>query len=94
MKEATDKEPPAKEDRRTVAYVLLALLSVLLSVGTVLFVIKEVNEANHRWCQLIQASVPAKAPVKPADPASNPAQEKKYHNYVLVYNLGRGLGCL
>ena len=82
----------AREERK--AYILLALLSVLLSVGTVLFVIKEVNEANHRWCDLIHASIPAKAPVEPADPAANPAAEKKYHNYQLVVNLGRGLGCL
>jgi hypothetical protein len=76
------------------AYVILAALSIVLSALTVLFVIYRVSESDHKWCTLIQAAQPAYPPIKPTNPGVDPKKDKAYHNYVIILNLGRSLGCL
>lgn len=75
------------------AYVVLAMLSLGLSVLTVLFVIKEVSDSNHKFCQIITTSLAPGPIAQPANPKKNPGQEKLYENYILVRDLGISLGC-
>lgn len=87
------------------AYISLVALSVILSGLSIWFTIKEVNdnnqrwtaaivESNHRWCELIRASLPAQPPLEPKNPKANPKEETFYKNYQIVLRLGEGLGCI
>lgn len=84
------------------SYVVLAafitLLFLLLGVGG----FKYVQENNRAWCELVHASLPTSAPVRPVAPVHpTPVAEKtysaamKYYNdYQIVVRLGHRLGCL
>lgn len=76
------------------AYIMLACLSLVLSVLTILFVMDRISESDHKWCQLIQSAQPVHPPAKPLNPGVHPDQDAAYHKYKLVYDLGVSLGCL
>jgi hypothetical protein len=86
------------------AYVILAAFTVLLVLLSLIFNYQQAQKTEQkfrdaarkgdlRWCQLINASLPSKAPVPPKDPKLHPDQEKLYRNYRIVYQLGEDLGC-
>jgi hypothetical protein len=80
-----------KEDRRY-AYVVLALLPIVLAILAVLINLEEISSNNHKFCQLLQAATAVSVP-KPADPKANPSREKNYEGFVIFAQLGHNLGC-
>jgi hypothetical protein len=78
------------EERR--AFVVLSIFMVVLTLVAGTFTIVQDHILEHKFCQLIDASIqtPAK---KPVNPKTAPAQEKLYQDYIIVSNLDRSLGC-
>lgn len=78
------------EERR--AFVMLGVFMVILAFADGTFTIVQDNIIQHKFCQLIDASIqiPAK---KPPNPKAAPGQEKLYEDYIIVSNLDRSLGC-
>jgi hypothetical protein len=79
-------------DQERRAYLVLAAFMVVLTLVAGTFTIVQNHILEHKFCQLIDASIqtPAK---KPVNPKLAPAQEKNYEDYVIVSNLDRSLGC-
>ena len=74
------------------AFVVLAALTVLLTAIAILFTVHYVNQANHKFCQVVTAV--ASTPVqKPANPASAPVRQSQYEWQQRFAALGRSLGC-
>lgn len=80
----------ADEERR--AYIVLAAFMVVLTLAAGGFSIVQTNELEHKFCQLIDASIQNPVP-KPADPKADPSREHNYEDYVIVATLDRNLGC-
>lgn len=80
----------ADEERR--AYIVLAVFMVVLTLAAGGFSIVQTHNLEHKFCQLIDASVQNPVP-QPADPKANPSREKLYEDYTIVATLDRNLGC-
>jgi hypothetical protein len=81
--------------RERKAFVVLAVMMVVLAVFCILFSIQEVSNSDHKFCQLVTASLKeSPVPTKPADPKLHPSRERLYDNYEIVVHLGHSLGCL
>ncbi len=78
--------------RARYAFVVIALLMLLLSAGNLLFTVHYVGDANRKFCQVITGVTSVPVP-KPADPAGNPSREKQFELYEQFVSLGRSLGC-
>ena len=78
------------EERR--AFVVLAAFMVILTVAAGGFTIVQDHILEHKFCQLVDASIQNPVP-KPANPKANPSRETNYEDYVIVLNLDRSLGC-
>jgi hypothetical protein len=78
------------------SYVVLAVIIVLLFVGLGIFVVNYVNTNNKAWCEIIRASLPQSAPVRPMDPNAQGYDQakKRYDDYEIVLRLGHRFGCL
>ena len=71
---------------------MLAAFMVFLTLVNGTFTIVQDHVLEHKFCQLVDASV--QTPVlKPADPKANPSREKLYEDYIVVLTLDRALGC-
>jgi hypothetical protein len=77
------------------AYIVLVAISVGLSVALWFAFTTQIRNNNRAWCDIIIASLPAKAPVNPTNPkVKNYAELKKhYTDYQIVFQLGHRLSC-
>lgn len=83
-------EAPGRSARR--AYVVLVLLSVLLSVTSIAFTVVYVRYVEHEFCAVVTAAT-ATPVQRPADPSANPSREQSWEWYERFVLLGRHLGC-
>jgi hypothetical protein len=67
-------------------------MSILLSLGVLLFGVNQVNTNNHKFCDLFNALLTTPVP-KPADPKKDPSRERSYELYIKFQTLDRALGC-
>ena len=75
------------------AYIILVVISILLSTAVFLLGLKEQDRNNHRWCQIITVSLSETKVKKPANPNAHTKQAQLYRNYQLVVDLSHSLGC-
>lgn len=75
------------------SYIILVSISVFLSFCVLEFGIIQLKQSNHKFCQLLEASLAGGIPVQPKNPKAAPAQEKLYKNFIIVDDLGASLGC-
>lgn len=82
----------AISDQERRAFLVLAAFMVFLALADGTFTIVQNHILEHKFCQLVDASIqtPAK---QPSNPKAAPAQEKLYEDYVIVSTLDRNLGC-
>lgn len=71
---------------------MLAIFMVILTIAAGSFTIVQDHILEHKFCQLVDASIQNPVP-KPADPKANPSRETNYEDYIIVLNLDRSLGC-
>lgn len=84
-------EVKGKKERR--AYVILAVISILLSASVLMFGIYRANQNNHKFCDLFTFALAANpVPKKPA-PGADPKVIRAYEGYVKFKELTRSLGC-
>jgi len=81
---------PMKKERRS--YIVLASMSILLSMFVLLFGAYQTNANNHRFCDLFNALITQPVP-KPADPHKDPSRARSYDLYVKFVKLDHNLGC-
>jgi hypothetical protein len=74
------------------AYTILAIMSVGLSILTVMYCVHLTTSSNHKFCDVVNASVSVPVP-KPANPVANPSRERSYEWYVRFKHLDVSLGC-
>ena len=77
-------------DRR--AYVILVLISFILSAGSFFLSVRQSQEAERNFCDVIVGITSAPAP-KPTDPAANPSRERAYIWHEKFVRLGQKIGC-
>jgi hypothetical protein len=73
-------------------YVILALMSILLSLAVLLLGSRQISDNNHRFCDLFNALLTPPVP-KPANPAKDPSRERSYVLYIKFQTLDKSLGC-
>ena len=85
-------EPPQVKRRERRAYIILVLISVVLSVLSILYSVRLVNGSNHQWCDIVNTIIVTPVP-KPADPKAHPSREQAYVYYQKFVALDKSLGC-
>lgn len=73
-------------------YIVLAVISVVLSVAVLLLGVQEQHSNNHKFCDVFNALISTQVP-RPADPKKDPSRERSYEIYVKFVVLDRALGC-
>jgi hypothetical protein len=74
------------------AYVILVVVSLLLSVGSFMLSVNQIHQSNHKFCALMLGITATPVP-KPAHPKIDKSRERSYEFYVIIKNLSRSLGC-
>ena len=78
------------------AYVILVLISAMLSAISIGFSVRMISESQHKFCDVI-AIVITHPPPKPADPHLDPTAERNYKLYQQYKDryvaLSNSLGC-
>lgn len=74
------------------SYVILVLISVLLSGGAVIFGIVHDAANQRKFCDVV-SSIATKPIQKPADPKKDPSRERSYTIYMKFVHLDHSLGC-
>jgi hypothetical protein len=74
------------------SFVMLVVISIILSVLSFLGGLYEQGQNNHRFCQVIHSATTEPIP-KPTDPKKNPSREQNYEAYIQFVQLGKSLGC-
>lgn len=84
------QENPGKDERR--AYVVLVLISVILSFFCIMFCVRLVNQSDHKWCDIVNTLVLTPVP-KPTDGNAHPSRVRAYEYYKKFLELDKSLGC-
>jgi hypothetical protein len=78
--------------RERKAYIILVLISVVLSMGAYFLAVQAINNTQHKFCDIVNAVTADPIP-KPSDPISNPSRERSYEFYLKFQVLDSRLGC-
>ena len=84
-------EPQVKRRERR-AYIVLALISVALSLLSILYSVRLITDSNHQWCDIVNTIVVTPVP-KPPDPKAHPSRQRAYEYYQKFVKLDISLGC-
>jgi hypothetical protein len=74
-------------------FIILALMSIALSIGVLVFGSVQLANNNHKFCIIFYNITSSKSPPKPQDPKAHPSREQAYEQYQRFLTLGRELGC-
>jgi hypothetical protein len=86
------REKPHIKKRERRSYIVLVLISVILSLLSILYSVRLVNGSNHQWCDIINTIIVV--PVqKPADPKAHPSRQRAWEYYQKFVALDKSLGC-
>jgi hypothetical protein len=80
------------KEKKVYSYIVLVLLSLLMSSASVVISIKHDEDTGHDFCDVVSSVVSRPIP-KPVDPKQNPSRERSYEGYLKFQALGRKLGC-
>jgi hypothetical protein len=82
--------PVKRRERRS--YIVLVLISVVLSLASIMYSVRLVNGSNHQWCDIVDTIIIT--PVqKPADPKAHQSRERAWEYYQKFVKLDISLGC-
>ena len=73
-------------------YVVLALISIVLSAAVLLLGVQLQKENDHKFCDVFDTLISG-TPPKPADPKTDPSRARSYELYVKLVHLDKSLGC-
>lgn len=85
-------DQPQVKRRERRAYILLVLISVVLSALSILYSVRLVNGNNRQWCDIINTII-ATPIQKPADPKAHTSRQRSYEYYQKFVKLDKSLGC-
>jgi hypothetical protein len=74
-------------------YVVLAMMSVCLSLFVLLFGAIQENRNNHRFCDVFNTLISSSPAPQPADPKKDPSRARSYDIYIKFVALDKSLGC-
>ena len=74
------------------AYVVLAIISMMLSGLVLLYGINQQKANDHKFCDVFGTLISGTAPL-PANPKTDPSRARTYKLYVKFVALDRSLGC-
>lgn len=78
--------------RERYSFIILVLISVILSGSALMISIKQNRDSDRKWCQVVDSLIITPA-IKPADPKKDPSRERSYEIYIKLVNLDKALGC-
>ena len=73
-------------------YIVLALISIALSLTVLLLGVHHTTSSNHKFCDLFNTMLASPTP-KPADTKTDPSRARSYKLYLKLKVLDRSLGC-
>lgn len=78
--------------KRIYSFLILALICVVFSAGSVFVALYEIHANNEKFCAVLSTSTSIPA-VKPTDPAKQPMAEDTYQRYLRHLRLEASLDC-
>jgi hypothetical protein len=82
--------PAGWKERR--AYVILVIISVVLSISSFLLSVQVAKTNEKKFCDIINSVVAVPVP-RPSDPQKDPSRERAYIFDVKFKSLDESLGC-
>lgn len=81
-----------EEQKERYSFIFLVVFSVLLAVMAVMISLYQINNSNHKWCQIVDTITSVPVP-KPNNPTADPSRERAWEFYIEFVVLKRSLGC-
>lgn len=74
-------------------YIVLVLISMILSGAVLLFGVVQERNNEHKFCDVFDTLISSSPRPTPANPKTDPSRARSYEIYVKFVALDKSLGC-